>query len=112
MVSASDILQSAATVIAGLLIFLTLGYRSDLIKYILIPAQSGSTLKKRIRVGAWLLLSVFSLLAISIVLSLFDETQIAKWSLISAVIALIIRIALNDRFRDNDPNQNQSVNIS
>jgi hypothetical protein len=38
--------------------------------------------------------------------SLFNKkTQVTKWSLIAAVVALIIRIAFNDRFYDKDFNQ-------
>jgi hypothetical protein len=106
MISASDILQSAVTLLVGLLIFLTLGHRFNLIEYVLIPAQGGSKLKKRIQVGVGLLIAIFSFLAVSIILSLFNVTlEIAKGFLILAVILLILRIALNDTFLGKDSNR-------
>ena len=102
-IQANDILQAATTVLVGLLIFLTLGYRFNLIEWTFIgpksPNETKSQLKTRINSGGLLLLGVFISLAISVILSLFNGTfDFAKGSFILAVILLIIRIALHDRF--------------
>jgi hypothetical protein len=96
-IQANDILQAATTVLVGLLIFLTLGYRFNLIEWTLIGPKS--QLKGRINRGGLLLLGVFISLAISVISSLFNGTfDLAKGSFILAVILLTIRIALHDRF--------------
>jgi uncharacterized membrane protein len=103
MLSSADILQASTTVLVGLLIFLTLGYRFNLIEWTFIRPKSAnetkSQLKRRINGGGLLLLGVFISLAISVISSLFDRTfDLAKGSFILAVILLIIRITLHDRY--------------
>jgi hypothetical protein len=96
-IQANDILQAATTVLVGLLIFLTLGYRFNLIEWTFIGPKS--QLKGRIKGSGLLLLGVFISLAISVISSLFNGTfDLAKGSFILAVILLTIRIALHDRF--------------
>lgn len=102
-IQTNDLLQATTTALVGLLIFLTLGHRSNMIECRFVrpssPGETQSNLRRRINGGGLLLLSVFVLLAISVILSLFDMTfDIAKITFIFAIVVLIVRIALHDRY--------------